>query len=195
MTLINKADFVEPYIFSATCSEENMLELANKIGAQLSPPLVIFLKGEMGAGKTTFTRGLLAGLGFFGKVKSPTYTLVEPYMLNNTAVFHFDFFRLKDEAETEFLGLEDYFTADAICIVEWSEKIVRVLPEPDLVIEFKLTQSSQAQMIEPYFSESDSSQSTLKDVKQTTMGDASFFNRNIRIQVMSERVKNICFKV
>lgn len=96
---------------------------------------IIHLHGDLGAGKTTLTRGILRGFGYEGAVKSPTYTLVEPYEFERCNIYHFDLYRLSDPEEVSYLGTEDYFSDRNLCIVEWAERGAGVLPAPDISLQ------------------------------------------------------------
>ena len=95
---------------------------------------VIYLTGGLGAGKTTLTRGIMRGYGYNGAVKSPTYTIVEPYELKNCNIYHFDLYRLDNLEEFAYLGVEDYFVSENICVFEWAENGGNSIPEADLLI-------------------------------------------------------------
>jgi tRNA threonylcarbamoyladenosine biosynthesis protein TsaE len=109
----------------------------------------IHLEGELGAGKTTLTRGLLRQLGHKGNVKSPTYTLVERYELADRAVFHFDLYRLADPEELDYLGLDDYLSNNSLSIIEWAKQGGAYLPKPDITIAINYHNSGRNMTITP----------------------------------------------
>jgi tRNA threonylcarbamoyladenosine biosynthesis protein TsaE len=112
--------------------ESNTLAFAGRFYRALMPGCLVFLRGNLGAGKTTFVRGCLRAAGYQGAVKSPTFTLVEEYQLGGHAIYHFDLYRLAEPEELEWMGIRDYLRADAITFIEWPERGAGVLPAPDL---------------------------------------------------------------
>jgi tRNA threonylcarbamoyladenosine biosynthesis protein TsaE len=116
----------------SSATENETLTLASKLAKAVTSPCFITLNGQLGAGKTTFSRGFLTALGHKGHVKSPTYTIVEPYELNDVQIFHFDLYRIQDTEELELLGLRDYFQKPAIILMEWSEHGAEILPTADI---------------------------------------------------------------
>ncbi|RBP84360.1 tRNA (adenosine(37)-N6)-threonylcarbamoyltransferase complex ATPase subunit type 1 TsaE [Marinomonas rhizomae] len=118
--------------------EEAMENFGATFSSVLKSGAVVYLEGDLGMGKTTLVRGVLRGLGYQGPVKSPTYTIVEPYELAGFEVFHFDLYRVADAEELEFIGVRDYFTDAGVCLIEWAEMGQGVLPEADLVVSLSL---------------------------------------------------------
>ena len=118
--------------------ESATLALGSALGGALEPGLVIYLEGDLGAGKTTLARGVLRGAGFAGRVKSPTFTLVEPYKLSKLYLYHFDFYRFEHSSEFAESGLTEYFGPGAVCLVEWPEKAAG-LPAADIRIQLAVS--------------------------------------------------------
>jgi tRNA threonylcarbamoyladenosine biosynthesis protein TsaE len=114
--------------------EDAMVALGTRIAQVTQGHGIVFLDGDLGAGKTTLSRGIIRGLGHVGSVKSPTFTLVEPYEIGEIRAFHFDLYRLVDPEELEYLGIRDYLEDDALCLIEWPQKGAGFLPKPDLTI-------------------------------------------------------------
>ena len=124
-------------------NEAATLACGDKFSRIMANGLVVYLHGDLGAGKTTFVRGVLHGLGHVGKVKSPTYTLVEPYTIFNYHIYHFDLYRFIDEEEWDAAGFRDYFNAQSICMIEWPERAANVLPEPDVHVHLSHYQNAR----------------------------------------------------
>jgi tRNA threonylcarbamoyladenosine biosynthesis protein TsaE len=122
--------------------------LGAALAAGIAPGRVLHLRGDLGAGKTTLARGLLRALGHAGRIKSPTYAVVEPYSLSRLNLYHFDFYRFSDQAEWVNSGFREYFNGDAACIVEWPERAAGLLPRPDLEIRLEIAGEARRALIE-----------------------------------------------
>ncbi|WP_294248298.1 tRNA (adenosine(37)-N6)-threonylcarbamoyltransferase complex ATPase subunit type 1 TsaE [Propionivibrio sp.] len=121
---------------------EATMALGNQLAPLLGSGMVIWLSGELGSGKTTLARALLRGVGHLGPVKSPTYTLVEVYVVSSIYWYHFDFYRLSEPEEFDDAGLGEYFRDDAVCLVEWPEKAAGHVPPADLCLVFRFADNA-----------------------------------------------------
>ena len=127
----------ETHNLHIAADEQSMIILGKEISQTLKKGDVVYLHGDLGAGKTTLTKGILQGLGFTGSVKSPTYTLVETYPINGITLQHFDLYRLSDPEELEWIGIRDYFNNDTISLIEWPQKGGDFLPRPSKEIHIE----------------------------------------------------------
>ncbi|MEM7206846.1 MAG: tRNA (adenosine(37)-N6)-threonylcarbamoyltransferase complex ATPase subunit type 1 TsaE [Pseudomonadota bacterium] len=122
-------------------SSDHLEAIGQTLANQVEAPLVVYLSGELGAGKTTFVRGFMRGKGHDGPIKSPTYTLVESYAYQHLEVecelHHFDLYRLADPEELEFLGIRDYFAGATICMIEWPDRGAGMIAEADLFVDIQ----------------------------------------------------------
>ncbi len=129
--VVSKADWNRP-----VPDEGSVAELAAGFARRIRPPFVIYLEGELGAGKTTFARAFVHALGFKGYVKSPSYGLLESYEVAGMTVLHLDLYRIEDPEELEYLAIRDLFDANSVLLVEWPRKGMDHLPAPDLELAF-----------------------------------------------------------
>lgn len=118
--------------------EASTLALGARLSVGLPPGVTVWLQGDLGAGKTTLVRGLLRSLGYAGRVKSPTFALVELYELSRLSLYHFDFYRFNDPREFDHSGLSEHFGDQTVCVVEWPEKAGPALPHPDVRITLEI---------------------------------------------------------
>lgn len=114
-----------------------LASIGKNLGRVLRPPITLFLKGELGSGKTTFVRGVLRGCNYRAQVKSPSYSVLEFYPLTNCTVYHFDFYRVHEPGAIALLGIEDYWQESAIFCVEWPDHAKDFLPPADLILQFR----------------------------------------------------------
>ena len=131
-------------------AEQDTLELGALLARGIRPGMVIHLCGDLGAGKTTLARGLLRGLGWSGRVKSPTFALVEPYTISSLYLYHFDFYRFDHSDEWADTGFREYFNPTAVCLVEWPEKAGGNLPVPDVRIALEITGNGRDAVVTAY---------------------------------------------
>ena len=128
----------QPALSAHLADETATLDFAQKLGPYLEGAPLVFLEGQLGAGKTTLVRGILRALGHTGSVKSPTYTLLEPYEVAGRTIYHFDLYRIGDSEELDFIGIDELLDADALKLIEWAERGAARLPAPDVTIRVSL---------------------------------------------------------
>lgn len=143
--------------------EQATQQLGVLIAAHLSCPLTCYLQGELGVGKTRLVRAIIQSLGYSGNVKSPTYTLVEPYQLESITVYHFDLYRLSDPEELDYLGIRDYFDLQSVAFIEWPERGKGWLADADISILLKFNGQGRSCTLH---AKTDSGISLLKKLKQ-----------------------------
>lgn len=165
--------------------EEETVTVGARLGSLLLSGLTLFLEGPLGAGKTTLTRGILNALGHSGTVKSPTYTLVEPYEDLAVTTYHFDLYRLGDPEELAYLGIRDYFDGSAICIVEWPDKGVGFLPEADIRLEL------QPQLLDASYVNENTEQGGEQAGEQKDVKASQLVGRKLTITATTEKGEQV----
>ena len=137
-----------PLITRHLPAEADTLAFGAELAPHLQPGLVIYLSGELGAGKTTLARGILRALGYDGRVKSPSFALVEPYPLSRLYLYHFDFYRFTNPRELGEAGFREYFSPETVCLVEWPENAAGVVPPADIRIQLTAAGSGRQLQID-----------------------------------------------
>ncbi|QLB20482.1 tRNA (N6-adenosine(37)-N6)-threonylcarbamoyltransferase complex ATPase TsaE [Vespertiliibacter pulmonis] len=131
------------------------IQFRDYLNKSTSNSLVIYLNGELGAGKTTLTRSIVRTFGHQGNVKSPTYTLVEEYILPPFSLYHFDLYRLADPEELEFMGIRDYFKAQTLCLLEWANCGLGMIPPADFIIQLDYAEQGRNLQLLPQNAKAD----------------------------------------
>lgn len=129
--------------------EAEMLALGGRLAQVCNDAIVIYLHGQLGAGKTTLVRGFMRSMGYTGAVKSPTYTLIEPYEVGGWRLYHLDLYRVQNSAELAFLGLRELYEGKVIMLVEWPERGVGFLPPADLVLDIEYALAGRSLIPQP----------------------------------------------
>lgn len=156
--------------------EAATLALGALLAQVLSSGIVVTLEGDLGAGKTTLVRGLLKSLGYAGKVKSPTYSLVEPHVVSGLNLYHFDFYRLNQPEEYLEAGLDEYFSGQGVCLVEWPDKAAPYLPAPDLRIDLVVAGEGRCAWLQGLSQRGDACLSKLTSrLMKSASADGTFF--------------------
>ena len=130
--------------------EAEMLALGGRLAQACHAAVVIYFHGQLGAGKTTLVRGFMRAMGYGGAVKSPTYTLIEPYDIGDWRIYHLDLYRVEDAAELAYLGLRELYEGKAVMLVEWPERGGTYLPPPDLVMEIEYAIAGRQLLLKPH---------------------------------------------